>query len=505
MGADDLIANGKEVAIIDYHTSDVYANSYSESRLSYYGLQGTPTAWFDGGSAVAGGDHTTSMYPYYLPKYNQRISVPSYFSMEMEGSNSGMIDYGLNFTIEKDAEAPVSDLVLHVVVTESDIQVNWQGMTEVNHVERLMAPNQYGTPLDFSGGDILELSVSFSMNPDWVSENCEVIAFIQNTQTKVVQQAIMADIMDFGTTNENDATILSVVAPSSVCKENFTPKVEIANYGLDNLTSLDIVYQVNSESSETYTWTGDLAYMETDVIVLPEVSFTLENSNVFVVEAENPNGEEDQYPSNNTVTKNMADAANVPSTISLVLKLDNNPEETSWEVLNSEGTVLYSGGSYTIPGQQYIETFEFTDPDCYAFIIYDEGGDGLTGAGNYKLAYDGTPPTYFAEGKYFGYEKQDQFGVGLTGEVEILSGNGIEVYPNPTDQKAVVSFELMESQPVVIVVFNAMGEIVQSYDQKVMSSGKHTLTFDGEGLNSGIYYLNLKIGENTKVQKLIIK
>ena len=38
---------------------------------------------------------------------------------------------------------------MHFVVTESEIPQNWQGMTEVNFVERLMVPNQLGTTLIF--------------------------------------------------------------------------------------------------------------------------------------------------------------------------------------------------------------------------------------------------------------------------------------------------------------------------------------------------------------------
>ena len=53
-----------------------------------------------------------------------------------------MIDYDINITIEKVASAG-SNIVLHAVVTESEIEENWLGQTHLNFVERLMAPNQY--------------------------------------------------------------------------------------------------------------------------------------------------------------------------------------------------------------------------------------------------------------------------------------------------------------------------------------------------------------------------
>jgi len=53
-----------------------------------------------------------------------------------------LIDYDINITIEKVASAG-SNIVLHAVVTESEIEENWLGQTHLNFVERLMAPNQY--------------------------------------------------------------------------------------------------------------------------------------------------------------------------------------------------------------------------------------------------------------------------------------------------------------------------------------------------------------------------
>ncbi|MCK5338370.1 MAG: thioredoxin family protein, partial [Bacteroidales bacterium] len=68
MGADDLVANGHDVAIIENHNGDDYTNSASNARNSYYGISGYPTALFDGGSAYVGGSNGTSLYPQYLSR-----------------------------------------------------------------------------------------------------------------------------------------------------------------------------------------------------------------------------------------------------------------------------------------------------------------------------------------------------------------------------------------------------------------------------------------------------
>ena len=54
-------------------------------------------------------------------------------------------------------------------------------------------------------------------------------------------------------------------------------------------------------------------------------------------------------------------------------------------------------------------------------------------------------------------------------------------------------------------VFNALGMIVYTYEENMLSSGKHVLEIDGEGLNAGVYYINLKIDESIETLKLIIQ
>lgn len=489
-----------DVAVIEYHSGDEYQNNYGIARLNYYNVTGFPTTKFDGILSSVGGG--TNLYPNYLAKYNTRIAIPSSYTIEVEGTNSGLIDYELEITVEK-VDAGIDNPVMHVAVTESHIPDAWGGLTEVNYAERLMAPNQNGTVIDFTGGNTQQHTISFTMDPSWVNEECELVVFLQNNQTKEILQGVKYEIMDFGTTNVNDVSIIDVVAPQTVCNESLSSAVIIANYGLDNLTSLDLGVYVNGELSSTMQWTGDLAYLESDVVMVPEVSITIEPSNTLEVAAENPNGEEDDYPSNNSYTVTIAEASNIMGPVSLIMLLGDNPEEISWEVLDSQGDVLYEGGNYTGVPPTVIEQFDLVDPDCYSFIIYDEAGDGLTGGGVYKL-YDGNNQIFWQNSEY-GWQDNIQFGIGLTGTDEVTFGSRMEVFPNPTDQNATISFELLQSQNVELQVFNSVGALVYKVNEKEYSAGKHSLKFDGEILSAGLYYINLKIGDDVEVQKLIVK
>ena len=242
--------------------------------------------------------------------------------------------------------------------------------------------------------------------------------------------------------------------------------------------------------------------MESEIVELPEITFTILSSNTFTVTCENPNGQPDQFPSNNTKVISIADAPNVTSPVSLALKLDGNPGETTWTLLNSDGIGLYSGGPYTQPNQFITQTFVLTNADCYTFIIYDSGGDGLTGAGMYKLAYNGS--NIFAEGKAFGFEEQVQFGIGLTGIDEMNANQEFLISPNPIKDNAAVTFELNKNSIVNLSVYNSTSEKVFETEEKEFSAGKHTIVFENNNLSSGIYYFSLTIDGSLTTQKAVI-
>ena len=501
MGADDLISNGKEVAVVEYHNGDDYTNSYGSSRQSYYGITGIPTAEFDGIVEVGGGNHTTSLYPTYLQKYNQRIAIPSSFTIDMEGSNSGLTDYEINITVTKVAAVSSTNLVLHFALTESEIQESWQGQSKLDFVERLMWPNQYGTALDFSSGNVNEITVSFTMQPSWVNEHCEVVAFIQDPATKEIFQGAKKEIMDFGSSNINDASILAAYFPQSACINTIAPKVQVANYGLDNLTSLDIIYNVNNGDESTYEWTGNLASFEDEMVELPEITFEMQEENTFTVSADNPNGEEDEFPGNNTVATDFIEASEVSSPVMLALKLDDNPEETSWELLNSAGEVLYSGGGYTTPEQLVIENFELDQTDCYTFIIYDTDGNGLNDPGLWILAYEGS--NIFAQGADFGLQDEAQFSISYTG-IDEINGTDLTIYPNPVSNVAYVSFNLEGSETINLNVFNSLGEVVYTINNENFTGGNHTFEINTSQFLNGIYYVKLNYGEKNYQEKIIV-
>jgi PKD repeat protein len=192
MGADDLVANGCQVGNIEYHNGDPYTNTASDARNSYYSVSGYPTAHFDGVLEYVGGSHTESMYPNYLPLYQQRYAILSDFTVDIYGEHTGSV-YDIQLIVNK-VNGTWSDLTIQLVLTESEIVFSWQGQDHLNFVERLMAPDHMGTEVDFSSQSTATINLQFTMDDSWVTDNCELVAFVQNEDTKEILQGNMVSI-----------------------------------------------------------------------------------------------------------------------------------------------------------------------------------------------------------------------------------------------------------------------------------------------------------------------
>lgn len=509
LGADDLISNGKDVAIIENHGpmgSDPFATTSSVARNTFYGLTGYPTAWFDGGNAVVGGNHTSSMYSTYLSKYNQRIAVPSDFTMSMSGINSGL-DYTVVVNSELVGSYAGTGIVLHFVLTESEITYNWQGLNNLNFVSRLMVPDQNGTAMDFTTQNPINVQLNFSLDPSWIPENCELIAFLQDNSTRQILQGIKVNLEDLMPLTMNNAMCQAIsMVPVTNCSGEVAPIVTISNAGGNDLTSLDINYRVNNETVNTYNWTGNLAYGEMENVTLPAVIFSIMPDNNLLVYTTNPNGNPDEDPMNDTTSTDFMQAMQVVPDIYLFLKLDDNPGETTYDLKNSAGDIIYTGGPFSTPQAFVKDTFALSMSDCYTFTIHDQGGDGLTNGGYYALRQSNLSLIY-EDDSFSGGEEMAQFSADVVGIDDNQAGlDNLSLFPNPVDDVMNLSFGLNNAKSSVeITVYSVLGDVVYHLDQQTFETGNHTVNIDLGGLQSGIYFMSFKSGYTVQTRKFTVK
>jgi hypothetical protein len=197
MGADDLVTNGQPVACVENHNGDTFANVYSNARNTYYNITGFPTANFDGLNPYVGGSHTASMYSNYLPRVTARMAIPSHFNIMAGGAINGNT-VTLSVTVDKTEADTNTNLRLHSVITESGIQFAWQGQTHLEFVNRLMAPDQNGTTVDFGTGSQVTVPLTMTLDPSWVMANLKLVLFLQNNSSKEILQGVEYSLAEIG-------------------------------------------------------------------------------------------------------------------------------------------------------------------------------------------------------------------------------------------------------------------------------------------------------------------
>ena len=79
-------------------------------------------------------------------------------------------------------------------------------------------------------------------------------------------------------------------------------------------------------------------------------------------------------------------------------------------------------------------------------------------------------------------------------------------YPNPVNaSKTIIEFNLPKSAQAELSIYNALGQKIQTAFNSQMSEGTHQWNLDVTNFKSGIYFYELKAGENKAIMKMIVQ
>ncbi|MCC6398408.1 MAG: T9SS type A sorting domain-containing protein [Bacteroidetes bacterium] len=77
-------------------------------------------------------------------------------------------------------------------------------------------------------------------------------------------------------------------------------------------------------------------------------------------------------------------------------------------------------------------------------------------------------------------------------------------FPNPFNGTTTVCFELPERTPVMITIYNTLGQIVQRQSVGVLPPGEHAVTCEADGLTSGVYFYVLSTVLGSATNKMLL-
>jgi len=355
-----------------------------------------------------------------------------------------------------------------------------------------------------------------------------------NTSPNATSYIFDGQFIQYGDFNlQNDAEIVEIGVPS--LNENYSrqnpacsrPLVKIRNNGGEPLTSVDMVFGLKGfGNTVTYTWTGNLAHNQTEVVEIPTNGWLISKNfqyDVFTVELQNPNGKTDEAAWNNYMESKFE---RMPPTqgVYLWIKTNNFPGENSYAVFDDLGNKVHENLNLQA-NAQLKDTFNLPD-GCYTVTIYDSDCDGLyfpfnnppyttnnpegTGFAQLWKADGGQIANFEAN---FGCEISYGFTVGKGysgGEPELTSVetknelNYFSAYPNPVNNQLNVEFALANNnEPLTLEVFNLYGKLLYV---KTFSSDFVQDKVDFTNYAKGIYLLKVT-GQNgvLKTEKVVFE
>jgi hypothetical protein len=66
-------------------------------------------------------------------------------------------------------------------------------------------------------------------------------------------------------------------------------------------------------------------------------------------------------------------------------------------------------------------------------------------------------------------------------------------FPNPFNPTTMIKFSLAETSDVKMIIYNSMGQIIEQIVDRSLAPGPHSIEWNGIGMASGVYFINLKV------------
>lgn len=76
-------------------------------------------------------------------------------------------------------------------------------------------------------------------------------------------------------------------------------------------------------------------------------------------------------------------------------------------------------------------------------------------------------------------------------------------YPNPFNPSTTIKFDIPKDEYVRLKIFNIKGEEVATLVNEYKKAGSYTISFNADGLSSGVYFYSLEAGSILQVKKMV--
>lgn len=498
---DNLLTNNENISLyIKYHVNwpsdhdpmNQHNPGEVASKVSYYGINSVPMSVVDGQWVNYSGSLNQSVL-------NQYAAISSPLEMRMSHYLNSTNDTIFVVVMGRATNAVASNnLRLNVSVIEKLMQYatapGTNGEKNFHNVMKKMLPGASGQSIPaLNAGDYFVYKFSWALANVMDINQLSAVAWVQDGSTKEVFQGCKSNgVLDpFYAKNCIIGDMQHM--PDFICSGNAAPYITVDNFGSETITNLVLKVSVNGTEIKTVNWEGNIPTAQTAKIQLGDIDFESVAENELQVEVVTINGSADDYANSVYVHEFEAAEEVVAKSFKLTLRTDNDPQDVTWDVVNTNtGNVVVSGGPYAEANKTYTESFDLSEDGCYIFTIYDAGGNGLTN-GNGLYGLKAGSKTLFS-GNDFKDKESNEFSYENAADVTENQVNTLSIYPNPSNGFVTVETEGSNN----VSVYNIAGQNV--YNQAI--DGVSTLNLSN--LEKGTYMIVVTNANGESAKQVIV-
>ncbi|MCD6017430.1 MAG: hypothetical protein K0S53_551 [Bacteroidetes bacterium] len=372
-------------------------------------------------------------------------------------------------------------------------------------------PGQIVYPINHDISSLTAPASNFSVDID-------MEPYTSPTQSNAGGYNIVSQLISYGAPSfSTDVSIEDIISPNNnpnyIRSNNIcaNPKIKIKNTGTNPVTQVVFNYNVTGGSVSTYTWTGNLNFLEETIVELgptsPLYNGNLTNQfNVEIAQVNSSTGDENTF--NNTY-KSIYNSVKVYPNQFIVNFFTNaatsaiNPgfNEAHWTIKDVNGNIVASRIN-NLNSKSFKDTVNLPD-GCYTFTMDDDGCDGLSwwayqyynpnpGNGSVKFTKLGIPVVLKNFNGDFGCQTSERFMTSstITSIHESALKSSLELFPNPAASTIYLSLEVTKSQTVNYSIVDVAGKVIRTGELNSASSDVYPVNI--EGLPSGMYFMNCR-------------
>lgn len=318
--------------------ADVINMSWGGGSAGTYGQNVINYAWGKGCILVAAAGNDDEETMFYPAAYNNVVSIASTSSTDAKSSFS---QYGTWI----DVSSPGSNIASTIPNTSYSYM---SGTSMASPLAAGLVGLMISVNPALPQADVINCLLTTADNID--AQNPSYIGKLGSGRINAYEALQCMQ----GSAVSNDAGITSITQPTgTICSSSVAPVVVLRNFGMNNLTSVTIKYQLDGGTIQNYSWTGNLATSQTANVTLPTISPS-SGGHTFTAYTFNPNGQTDENNANDE-SESTFTVFSAGVTLPFTEDFESGVFTTNnWTIVNPDGLTTWDivtvGG--TVPGSK---------------------------------------------------------------------------------------------------------------------------------------------------------